>query len=113
MKNSARTESSQRPDREWFKRIRRGDRDAFELLFRGYYDCLCTFAEGYVRSFSEAEDVVDQVFLTLWESRAEWNLRRSIKSYLYGAVRNGALNHLKHRCVVERVHKGDPLGDSG
>lgn len=105
MKNSARTEPPQRSDQELFERIRRGDRDAFELLFRAYYDRLCTFAEGYIHSFSEAEEVVEDVLLTLWQKRAEWKLRGSIKSYLYGAVRNRALDHLKHRRVVERVHK--------
>lgn len=104
MESNTRAEAPRPQDRELVERIRRGDPAAFELLFRSYYDQLCTFAEGYLRSFSEAEDLVDDVFLRVWERRADWKLSASVKSYLYGSVRNAVIDRLKHRRVVDRVH---------
>ena len=82
--------------------LRRDDRAAFEGLFRAYSAALCTFAWGYVRSLEVAEGIVQDVFLKLWKGRTSWDPACGVRAYLYAAVRNGALDHLKHRRVVER-----------
>lgn len=73
-------------------RVRDGDPDALAALFHAYYDPLCRFAERYTQSDAVAEDVVQGVFLDLWRHRERWAVRDSVRSYLYGAVRNRALN---------------------
>lgn len=88
-------------------RIRSGDANALEILFHLYYDRLCRFAEAYVRSRADAEDLVQGMFAQLWEQRERWVLRGSIRAYLYTAVRNSALNVLKHRLVERRALDGD------
>jgi RNA polymerase sigma-70 factor (ECF subfamily) len=90
------------PYEEWMARIARGDSAAFEALFRAMYDQLCEFAEGYVRSSHAAEEIVDDVFLKLWAERDRRAVRGSVKSYLYVAVRNHALNHIARRKVEQR-----------
>lgn len=82
--------------------IRRGDRTALEALFHAHYDGLCRFTEGYLGSREAAQEVVQQLFLRLWEQREQWVVRTSIRTYLYGAARNRALDYLKHRRVEER-----------
>jgi RNA polymerase sigma-70 factor (family 1) len=94
--------------------IRAGDEVAFEALFRAFSRRLFVFADGYVHSAETAEDIVADVFVRVWERRAELELRGSWQSYLYTATRNRALRYLDHQKVVRRVHAeadgGHPLG---
>jgi len=106
-----------REDRERAERIRRGDAGAFEALFREHHPGLCRFAEGYVRDPAVAEELVQDVFFELWRGRAGWELRTTLRAYLYGAVRNRALNHLKRagreRGWLARLRgEGDPADPS-
>ena len=50
-------------------RIKMGDEQVFELLFKKYYTTLCGFSNKYLFNPEEAQDVVQEVFLTLWEDR--------------------------------------------
>jgi len=84
-------------ERNWIENIRRGDESAFEELFRAYYPQLCRFAAGYVDSEGHARDLVQDVFLRIWERRTDWTVRQSLKAYLYRAVRNRALNHVRRQ----------------
>ncbi|HEX6751250.1 MAG TPA: RNA polymerase sigma-70 factor [Longimicrobium sp.] len=97
-------EAGDAADRELAARVQSGDAAAFEALFRRYFDRLAAFAEGYVRAPEAAEDLTVDVFVRIWERRAEWNLRGTPRSYLYTAVRNEALAWLRRRRMVERAH---------
>lgn len=79
--------------------IQRGDKKAFEQLFREWYVRLCLYAESIVRDRDMAEDVVQNVFCGLWEKRQEMQIRESVKAYLYRSVYHAALNTLKHEKV--------------
>ncbi|UXP31403.1 RNA polymerase sigma-70 factor [Reichenbachiella agarivorans] len=76
------------------------DEKSFEVLFKTYYQPLISFAYQYVKDHDMAEEVTQEVFTTLWQKAGSIEIRSSIKSYLYGAVRNASLNHLKHLKVV-------------
>jgi RNA polymerase sigma-70 factor (ECF subfamily) len=90
------------PDRTWVARIRAGDADALDSVFRSYYSELCAFAYRYVRSRAQAEDLVHDVFAKLWAEREHWQVRDSLKAYLYGAVRNRAISTLRRQMVERR-----------
>lgn len=83
-------------------RIRAGDHAIFESVFRTHYAALCGFAANLVGSMAVAEDVVQEVFRRVWEGRERWQVRDTVKTYLYKAVRNEAFNHLRHRRVEDR-----------
>ena len=83
------------PVRELFLRVRQGDEAAFEQLFKRFYSPLATYALGFVQSRDAAEDVVQEVFLKLWEIRQRLPDADSASAYLYRAVRNRALNQLR------------------
>jgi len=93
-------------DAELVARVRLGDASAFEALFHAYYEPLCGFVLGYVRSAEVAEDVVQGLFAYLWERRAEWEVRGTPRSYLYCAARNRALSLLRHDRVAARWEAG-------
>lgn len=50
----------------------------------------------------EAEEMVQNAFLTIWEKRASLEVHTSLKSYLYRAVYNSSLNHVKHLKVQQK-----------
>lgn len=82
--------------------VRAGDPGAFEALFHAYHAPLCAFAYRYVGARDLAEDIVQEIFLFVWERRETWDVRTSVKSYLFTAVRNAALSYLRHERVVRR-----------
>ena len=83
--------------------IQGGDASAFERIFKGHAKALVTFAAGYVRSRATAEDIVADVFATLWERRATWNPANGVRAYLYAAVRNRSLNNIRNLAIHARV----------
>lgn len=94
-------EAQNERDRKLVDRIRDGDQEAFERLFRIYAEALCTFAADHVGD-RFAEDVVQTVFCDLWERREAWHPQGSVKAYLYRAVRNTALDELDRRDVERK-----------
>jgi RNA polymerase sigma-70 factor (ECF subfamily) len=87
---------------EWMERIRNGDEQALASLFRATYGQLCRHAQTYVRSATAAEDIVDDVFLTIWAQREKISVRGSVLNYLHTAVRNRALNQVKRERMETR-----------
>lgn len=81
----------------WADLAARGDVAAFERLFRTFAGDMVTFAAGYVDGDDEAEEVVHVVFCWLWEHRFTLPQPRSVRSYLFAAVRNRALNVARDR----------------
>jgi RNA polymerase sigma-70 factor (ECF subfamily) len=99
-------------------RIRAGDESACESLYRAYRAPLWRFAYGYVRSREIAEEIVQEIFLALWRNRADAVASGGVRTWLYAAVRNQALNHLRHERIVTRLGKrsietSDPVQTSG
>ncbi|HKK45697.1 MAG TPA: RNA polymerase sigma-70 factor [Balneolaceae bacterium] len=90
---------------QWIRKIRQGDKGAFEKLFLRLYEPLCNFAWRYVKSSHISEELVQDAFLAVWESRESLDKEKNIKTYLFQTVRNKALNHLKHQEVAEEHNK--------
>ncbi len=104
-------------DREsqWIPRIRAGDEVAFAEAFDAYYEPLCLHVLGYVKLHAVAEEIVQDVFANLWTQRDGLYVRRDLRSYLFGAARNRAYNHVRDQRVVDRweAHATDDAGVSG
>ncbi len=88
------------PDDALVARVRASDAAAFEVVYRAYYEPLCVFVVGYVRSRAVAEELVQDMLCSIWERRAEWDVRDTVRTYLYRAARNRAVDHLRHGHVV-------------
>jgi RNA polymerase sigma-70 factor (ECF subfamily) len=84
------------------KKIKEGDIQAFESVFRLYYSPLCFYAAGITGRMDVSEEIVQELFYVFWRERERLQLYHSIKSYLYGSVRNRSLQYCEHREVVER-----------
>ncbi|WP_194831500.1 RNA polymerase sigma-70 factor [Prolixibacter sp. NT017] len=75
--------------------LRKGDENSLRELFDMYYKPLCMFALKFVDSIEQAEDIVQDTFINLWNSRSYSNIHSNIKAYLFGAVRNNALYFIR------------------
>ena len=82
-------------DTEIIQGLHRGDHQIYEYLFRSHYIALCHFCLKYVREPAIAEEIVQEIFAYLWEKRESIKITSSLKSYLYTAVKNKAINYLK------------------
>ncbi len=87
--------SGECPDRDLVARIQCGDPEAFERVFRTYYASLCTVVRGYVHSREIAEELVQDLLLTLWRLRGQLEVQHSLRVYLFSAARHRALNALR------------------
>lgn len=85
------------------QRMIEGDENAFKFFFDTYYDNLCNFVNSYIRDETLAEDVVQNIFIYLWENRNSLPVNCSIKSYLYTASKNKSLNHLRNEKNKNRI----------
>ena len=97
--------SNQLADGQLLERIKRDDSDSFELLFRRYFNRLKAFTISFVKDDALAKDIVQEVFIKVWEKRASIK-DISLEVFLYKMVRNQCLNYLRHVKVVENRSGG-------
>lgn len=79
------------------KRLRQSDKEAFDRIFRLLYPSLVRFSYKYTKDKDASCDVVQDVFIKLWQVRDNLNDDKSIVSYLFQMVRNRSLNYLRKR----------------
>jgi RNA polymerase sigma-70 factor, ECF subfamily len=89
-------------DRAVLARLCSGDERAFEAIFRVWYAPLVRFALRIVADRSQAEEVVQDTMLALWQKRARLHNHASAHAWLFRATRNRALNVVRHDAVVMR-----------
>jgi RNA polymerase sigma-70 factor (ECF subfamily) len=88
-------QEEQKEELDILQKIAKNDRKVFEQVFKSHYTELCRFAMRYVREEIACEEIVQEVFISIWERRAELNINSSIKAYLFTAVRNRSFNYIK------------------
>ena len=84
-----------------FIKISDDNREAFKSLFDTYYASLCHYASHYLNDDSLSEEVVQELFVKIWEKRKSLTIDTSVKNYLFRAVRNGCLNQIQHDKVIQ------------
>jgi RNA polymerase sigma-70 factor (ECF subfamily) len=81
------------------QQTREEDDESFRKVFHAYYEGLCQYAYTLLRDMDDAEDIVQSMFLKLWEKRETLVITHTIKSYLYKAVYHQCVNQFDHRAV--------------
>lgn len=79
----------------------RHDPPSWDSAFEAYYGQLCDYVLGFVGSAEVAEELVQDLFLHLWDTRGPRDAARLTRSYLFVAARNRALKYLRHRRVAQ------------
>ncbi|MDN3547265.1 RNA polymerase sigma-70 factor [Mucilaginibacter aquaedulcis] len=81
-------------DHQLLELIQKGDRLAFTELYNRYWDKLFTVAMNRLDDEHEAEEAVQEVFLSVWQRRSTLQLTHSVNTYLSVAVKYRIINHL-------------------
>lgn len=82
--------------------IQYGDQKAFDTLFRRYYPMLCAYGHRFV-DLEDAEEIVEDSLLWIWENRETLVIESSLNSYLFKMVYRRALNKLAHIDATQRA----------
>ncbi len=92
------------------KEFKKGDHSAFEKIFERYSKQLFQFSLSYLKSEEAAEDIVQEVFIKIWNNRSEIKTDTSFQSYLFTITLNSVrkyfnqqsrLNELKHDILFD------------
>ena len=78
--------------------ICRWNDESIELLYDKYYRALVVYASKFV-DMEIAEDIVQELFMVLWEHRPIFHSLSQLSAYFYSSVHNAAINHLRHQNV--------------
>ncbi len=82
-----------------FEAIRRDDKRAYETAFHQYYKPMTAYAFRFLNDLSASENIVQDVFLRLWQKRHEILITTSLTNYLFRSVKNHCLNYLDHEKI--------------
>ncbi|MBC5641450.1 RNA polymerase sigma-70 factor [Parabacteroides sp. BX2] len=75
----------------------------FEDVYLSYFSKMKYFAKEYVISEEDAENIVQDVFVELWENKEMLNMHMNLIAYLFTTIKNKCLNHLRHKLVVQET----------
>ena len=93
------------------QKIKEGDKLAFKTLFESLYNHLYNYGVSLTKDPEASKELVQEIFLKLWENRNKTDIRGSLKSYLFTAMNNRALNWLRHEKIT-RAYEDDTLKDN-
>lgn len=91
------------------EKLRKGNVEAYRTFFNEFYDSLCLFANKYLQDFDNAEDVVQEVFIIVWDYRKDIHSYSSLKSFLYTVTKNKCLTFLKNDARKNNLLNGTSL----
>lgn len=83
-------------------KLQKGDVEAFDLAYSKYAGKLYGFAFKYLKSDTETEELIQLVFLKVWENHKTLRRESSFKSYLFTIAHNGICNCFKRRTHLQK-----------
>jgi len=89
-------------DLEIIRRIRQGDEEQFESLFRSSYVSLVQYAKTLIKDHDTAEEIVQDLFFRLWQDREKIKIESSLNGYLFRSVHNRCMHWIGHEKVVAK-----------
>jgi RNA polymerase sigma-70 factor (family 1) len=84
------------PEEDLIAMFRRGEKTALKQLYGLHYRILCHFAAGLIIDRSQAEDIVAEAYVKLYNLRTNFDTLTNIRAFLYITVRNACFNFLRH-----------------
>jgi len=91
---------------ELIQKLKLGNQNAFDTIFKKYYSFLCYEARGYFKNPHLIEEIVCDVFTKLWQNRESLDIKLSLREYLYKAVHNNCINYYRMQKVQEKLKQG-------
>lgn len=88
--------------------VKQGNQRAFEKLFDLYADRVFSFAQKLVKRKEIAEEIVQDVFLTLWKNHEQLDVSSNFTSYLFTITKNKSLNSIRKQVNINRLKAEAP-----
>lgn len=85
------------PDADLLRAVQNHDSQAFETLYQRYESALTRHVYTIVHENDASADLVQEVFIRVWQKAEQWNGSGSVKAWLYKIATNLSLNHLRSR----------------
>ena len=82
-----------------WEEIKKGDKDAFKKLHERFFHQMYLYARNSV-THAEAEELVDDCFIKLWEYRRKIDIHTSLKQYLYLMLHNAIIDHMRKKKII-------------
>ncbi len=76
----------------------------YKSFFNELYTPLCLFSNKYIEDIEKSKDIVQDVFIKIWEDKIEFRSESSVKAYLYMSVKNKSLDYLKSKLYKSTSH---------
>lgn len=83
----------------------------FRELFDSYFRILTTYAYRFVNDWQTAEDITQDVFMSLWEKKESIDFDDPIKPYLYRAIYNRSINYLNSALMQKRIEGAETIDE--
>lgn len=83
-------------------RLKRGEETAYEILFKEYYKVLTVFANKYLKDLEVSKELVQELFVHLYEKRTNLEINSSLKSYLFRSVHNRCINLINAKKIRDK-----------
>lgn len=97
---------------ELLEALRGGDHEAYNVVYVQYREMIGNYLCKLLQSREEAEEIAQNVFMTLWERRSELDPSRNIRTLLYTVARNAVMNQFKRRQVLRKYEKSNDPDDT-
>jgi RNA polymerase sigma-70 factor (family 1) len=81
--------------------IQNQNQKAFKTLFNNHFEDLVVYANGYLFQMDSSKDIVQEVYIYIWENASKIEIKTNFKGYLYSMVRNRCFNYLKSIKVTD------------
>ena len=82
-----------------FKKIQEGDIKAFKLFFESNYIQFYIYCRKYILDADDAKDILQNVFLNIWEKKDKKLIHTSLRSYVYRSIHNECLNFIRDKRI--------------
>ncbi|HYG19834.1 MAG TPA: RNA polymerase sigma-70 factor [Ohtaekwangia sp.] len=79
--------------------LKEGDRFAFEYIYNRYADRLFSFINGKIRAKEITEEIIQEIFVSLWANRQTMEIHTAVEAYLFGAAKNQVLYYIRKEYV--------------
>ncbi|KPK82654.1 MAG: hypothetical protein AMS27_14375 [Bacteroides sp. SM23_62_1] len=99
-------------DYDIITRLKKNDLKTLQDLFDAYYKKLVRHSIKFVMKKEIAEEIVQDIFIRIWNNRETLTIEKSIDAYLFASVRNGSINYLKSKYAKIRFVDLDDTGIS-
>ncbi|MEO9512693.1 MAG: RNA polymerase sigma-70 factor [Flavobacteriaceae bacterium] len=88
----------------FIERLKKGDSNAFDILFKLYYSRLLHVSSSYLTNKEDAKDIIQDVFEKILNKKSQLNIHTNLNAYLFRVTKNACIDHLrKKKNVISKL----------